>query len=539
MDALLKYHKLYKLTTTELQKNIVFGISLVTLTTLLEMLGIGLLFPLLSGFDKEVISIPIISVSIQKFDYIYFLLFVYIFRYIFILSSNKYISQLIYRLKYEFASRLFSSYVSLDYQDKIKKDDAEIIRNLTNEINQLVNNIVIPLMILFSELILVFSLASIFLYLYPLIAVYIALALSIPIIVFKFFIKDRISEWGKIRMLCDHRIIKKISEGLNGFVDLKIYNIQSFFINDYQQNLKNSTETEAKQYFLSQVPRISLDTLFVLVILLSIIFSDYFNLGDDAGSIFGLLVVIGIRVLPSIGRLAHCVQALKYGGHVLDIFLEISTKVTKQCDSFTEWKIINLVNVTKTVEDRLILDKQSFEIKRGDKILITGPSGSGKSTLMNLLCGLLPSSGGSIDVDGKRINGENAGWFEEISFVKQQSYIIDASLIDNISIVSETFNKKLLYQIIDLLELNDLLLHSTLGENGLNISGGQRQRVSIARALYKDSSIIFLDEPTSALNAELADKIMNSLLCNVNKTIVCISHTQKWSKLFDKNIVLK
>ena len=522
MDALLKYHKLYKLTTTELQKNIVFGISLVTLTTLLEMLGIGLLFPLLSGFDKEVISIPIISVSIQKFDYIYFLLFVYIFRYIFILSSNKYISQLIYRLKYEFASRLFSSYVSLDYQDKIKKDDAEIIRNLTNEINQLVNNIVIPLMILFSELILVFSLASIFLYLYPLIAVYIALALSIPIIVFKFFIKDRISEWGKIRMLCDHRIIKKISEGLNGFVDLKIYNIQSFFINDYQQNLKNSTETEAKQYFLSQVPRISLDTLFVLVILLSIIFSDYFNLGDDAGSIFGLLVVIGIRVLPSIGRLAHCVQALKYGGHVLDIFLEISTKVTKQCDSFTEWKIINLVNVTKTVEDRLILDKQSFEIKRGDKILITGPSGSGKSTLMNLLCGLLPSSGGSIDVDGKRINGENAGWFEEISFVKQQSYIIDASLIDNISIVSETFNKKLLYQIIDLLELNDLLLHSTLGENGLNISGGQRQRVSIARALYKDSSIIFLDEPTSALNAELADKIMNSLLCNVNKTIVCI-----------------
>ena len=85
MDALLKYHKLYKLTTTELQKNIVFGISLVTLTTLLEMLGIGLLFPLLSGFDKEVISIPIISVSIQKFDYIYFLLFVYIFRYIFIL----------------------------------------------------------------------------------------------------------------------------------------------------------------------------------------------------------------------------------------------------------------------------------------------------------------------------------------------------------------------------------------------------------------------------------------------------------------------
>ncbi len=170
MGALLKYRKLYKLTTTELQKNIVFGISLVTLTTLLEMLGIGLLFPLLSGFDKEVISIPIISVSIQKFDYIYFLLFVYISRYVFILSSNKYISQLIYRLKYEFASRLFSSYVSLDYQDKIKKDDAEIIRNLTNEINQLVNNIVIPLMILFSELILVFSLVSIFLYLYLLLS---------------------------------------------------------------------------------------------------------------------------------------------------------------------------------------------------------------------------------------------------------------------------------------------------------------------------------------------------------------------------------
>ena len=111
-------------------------------------------------------------------------------------------------------------------------------------------------------------------------------------------------------------------------------------------------------------------------------------------------------------------------------------------------------------------------------------------------------------------------------------------MVDNIKIVSNKNNDDRLNKIIEFLELKELLDHETLGENGSFISGGQRQRVSIARALYKNSSILFLDEPTSALNVQLSNKILEYILDKENLTVVCISHNPDWIKSFDKHISL-
>ena len=532
------YNKLFSLINSSQKKNIGFGITLVFFTTLLEMIGIGLLLPLISSLESVNVQIPFVDFSIEKIQYIYFLLFMYVIRYIFILSSNKYIANLIYSLKYEFSQQLFISYVDLDYETKLGKDDAEIVRNLSNEINQLVNNIIIPLMILLSELILVSALSIIFIYLYPLVAIFLASMMFIPVLAFRWFIKSRISKWGEMRMRFDHSIIKKITEGLNGFVDLKVYKLQNIFINDYKSNLKNSTSVEAKQYFFSQVPRISLDTIFVLVILIGILVISNLNEQFDAVGIFSLLVLIGIRVLPSIGRLAHCFQALKYGDHVVKIFLDINKKSKIESASASSWQSLNASRISKVINGKAIIDNLSLQINRGEKILITGHSGSGKSTLMNMLCSLLPPTSGNIKIDERNLLYEDSSWFDEVSFVKQQSYIIDSSLVDNIKIVSNKNNDDRLNKIIEFLELKELLDHETLGENGSFISGGQRQRVSIARALYKNSSILFLDEPTSALNVQLSNKILEYILDKENLTVVCISHNPDWIKSFDKHISL-
>jgi len=533
-----QYQKLLSLVTSDQKTEIAIGISLVVFTTFFEMLGIGLILPLIGSFGSPEVKLPLTEYSIQVINYVYCLLAVYIFRYVFILSSNKYIAGLIYSLKYEFSRRLFSSYVNLDYESKLFRDDAEIIRNLTTEINQLVNNVLIPLMILLSELILVLALSLIFLYLYPLAALFLASMLLLPILGFRFVIKNKISIWGQQRMSFDHKIMKKISEGLSGFVDLKVYQLQSVVTDDYTQNLRASTNIEAKQYFFSQVPRISLDTFFVLVVLVGFLLNDVVNAQTDMFSAFALLIIIGIRVLPSIGRLAHCFQALKYGDHVVKIFLDISIKNIPKRLPLKNWRSINVSSISKNIAGKPIIDNFSLEINRGDKVLITGVSGSGKTTLINILCGLLPLSKGHITIGGRDLCYEDDSWFQEIAFVKQQSYIIDANLIDNIKIVSKEYDESYLQEIIAFLELEELLDHATLGENGVLISGGQRQRVSIARALYKKASCIFLDEPTSALNDALSNKILDYIVNDPNLTVVCISHNSDWFNSFDKHVVL-
>lgn len=533
-----QYRKLLSLVTFSQKRKIAIGISLIVFTTFFEMLGIGLILPLIESFGSPEVKLPFTEYSIQMINYVYCLLAVYIFRYVFILSSNKYIAGLIYSLKYEFSRILFSSYAYLDYESKLSRDDAEIIRNLTTEINQLVNNVLIPLMILLSELILVLALSLIFLYLYPLAALFLASMMMLPILGFRFVIKNKISVWGEQRMGFDHKIVKKISEGLSGFVDLKVYQLQPVFADDYTQNLRASTDIEAKQYFFSQVPRISLDTFFVLVVLVGFLLNEVVNAQADIFSAFALLILIGIRVLPSIGRLAHSFQALKYGDHVVKIFLDINQKETFKRPPLKNWRSINVSSVSKNIAGKPIIDNFSLEIERGDKVLITGVSGSGKTTLMNMLCGLLPPSKGHITIGGRDLYYEDDSWFQEIAFVKQQSYIIDANLIDNIKIVSKEYDDRRLQEIITLLELEELLDHVTLGENGVLISGGQRQRVSIARALYKRASCIFMDEPTSALNDALANKILDYIVNEPNLTVVCISHNSDWINSFDKHVVL-
>lgn len=433
----------------------------------------------------------------------------------------------------------FSNTNNFDFiSNYLTKKSIAIIRNLTTEINQLVNNVLIPLMILLSELILVLALSLIFLYLYPLAALFLASMLMLPVLAFRFVIKNKISVWGEQRMGFDHKIIKKISEGLSGFVDLKVYQLQSVFTEDYTQNLRASTDIEAKQYFFSQVPRISLDTFFVLVVLAGFLLNDIVNSQADIFSAFALLILIGIRVLPSIGRLAHCFQALKYGDHVVKIFLDINKKETVRRLPLKNWSTINVCNVSKNIAGKPIIDNFSLEIERGDKVLITGVSGSGKTTLINMLCGLLPLTKGHITIGGRDLCYEDDSWFQEIAFVKQQSYIIDANLIDNIKIVSKEYDHQRLQEIITFLELEELLDHVTLGENGVLISGGQRQRVSIARALYKRASCIFMDEPTSALNDALSNKILDYIVNDSNLTVVCISHNLDWVSSFDKHVVL-
>ena len=194
----------------------------------------------------------------------------------------------------------------------------------------------------------------------------------------------------------------------------------------------------------------------------------------------------------------------------------------------------------------------SLTIKKGERIGITGASGVGKTTLFNVILGLYRPTAGAIYVDGEELNESNIRkWQNSIGYVSQSVFIADSTLLENIALGSDsnTVDLERINRVIELADLKEFVaslpegIHSRIGEQGSKISGGQRQRIGIARALYKNSDILFFDEATSSLDNKTEENINNAIhnlsLKNSSLTIVIIAHRESSLEYCDRIITLE
>ena len=137
---------------------------------------------------------------------------------------------------------------------------------------------------------------------------------------------------------------------------------------------------------------------------------------------------------------------------------------------------------------------------------------------------------------------------KNIAIVPQTIFLNDATILENIAIgtnfndidIDKVTKSAQLAQIDDFIKKLPNNYNEQVGERGVRLSGGQRQRIGIARALYRGSSLIILDEPTNALDLETENTVMNSITkLKSDITIIMISHSDNTLKYFDKIIDLK
>ncbi len=187
-----------------------------------------------------------------------------------------------------------------------------------------------------------------------------------------------------------------------------------------------------------------------------------------------------------------------------------------------------------------VLKDISFEITHGEFVIILGPSGSGKSTLMNIISGLEKADSGSVLVNNEDLNIKNDTQLtrfrkENVGFVFQQYYLLPHLNVDNnvrmgASLVNNKDYKK---------TINSLGLESKLKSMPEELSGGEQQRVCIARALAKKPKILFLDEPTGALDEKTGREVLNYIMQEKKKlgfTMVMVTHNSNISEMADKII---
>jgi ABC-type bacteriocin/lantibiotic exporter with double-glycine peptidase domain len=178
----------------------------------------------------------------------------------------------------------------------------------------------------------------------------------------------------------------------------------------------------------------------------------------------------------------------------------------------------------------------------GDKIFISGKTGSGKSTLLDIISGLRKINGGNIILNNKNIDN-NLHQVLKISYVPQNSYFVNKSIVENIALGQQTSKVDLdkIKEISKYLFIDDFLNENkAMGDFGNFLSGGQKQRVALARSLYFDNELILFDEATSALDLKTEKSVVkNLLLNNPNKTLIFVSHNDYLIEFFKKIYILE
>jgi len=165
-----------------------------------------------------------------------------------------------------------------------------------------------------------------------------------------------------------------------------------------------------------------------------------------------------------------------------------------------------------------VLKNASFNLDRGERMLILGPTGSGKTTIANLLLGLLKSDSGTIKINGKPIDEIDIKSLRNIvAYVPQEPLIFGGSIKDNILFAVEKASEKDYHIAVQTSQLENEIAsfperdETFVGNRGLSVSGGQKQRLTIARALVKKPQLLILDDITASLDAENEEKLWQAL----------------------------
>ena len=192
--------------------------------------------------------------------------------------------------------------------------------------------------------------------------------------------------------------------------------------------------------------------------------------------------------------------------------------------------------------DPWVLTDFNLDIAAGEMVTLTGPSGGGKTTLMKLMLGLYDPVEGAVRIDGQDLREiDRANWRSQIGVVMQDDRLLSGTLADNISFFDPEIDMQRVYKAAIAAQIHETIAalpmnyQLQIGDMGSVLSGGQRQRVLLARALYQDPSVLFLDEGTANLDVETESAIVK-IIKDLPITCIIVAHRPAFLEASDRII---
>ena len=210
--------------------------------------------------------------------------------------------------------------------------------------------------------------------------------------------------------------------------------------------------------------------------------------------------------------------------------------------------MLKISNLNKSFGELKVLKDISFEVSKGEVIAILGPSGTGKSTLLRCINFLEKPDSGIIEIEGTKYNVSEMGKKDIYDLRKHSCMVFQQyNLFKNKTVLENLTEALHFVQKIEKLEAQEIAekllkkvgMFEKKDEYPSRLSGGQQQRVGIARALAVNPNLILFDEPTSSLDPELVEEVLNTIktLAETNITMIIVTHEIEFAKNVADRIV--
>ena len=543
-----EFQKIRQILPKNQKKALLLLSGLLFIGMLFEILGLGILFPILTVLlNPEKMRIWLNDIAYFDFlEYSYneILIFCLISIFVVYLSKTLFLVFLTYKQNIILENvgafiqkRLYSKYLFQSYKSHLYKNLSQMMKEVQLETIYF-NSFFRSVLTLIVELALVFSIVLTILFLEPKGAIAIGLIFGSLALLYFQLTKRKIKQWGSQRQSLDLFISKILMNSLSGIKEVKLLDKENFFLDRFTQTNTKKVKVATNHQTLTQISRFYLEliTIVGMVSLILILISNGVNTSEIV-TLLGVFVAAAFRMIPSINRILAALQNLKYYSSSIDVIskeLFDSPIIEKNKPSSFEFKNkITVDNLDFSYKKKKILEGINLDIEIGETIGIVGESGSGKSTLVDLLNGLLKPTKGTIKVDDRNIEDFITSWQLSIGYVGQEIFLIDDTIKANIAfgIEEEKIDHLKINQVLKASQLSKFIselengVETMVGDRGIQLSGGQRQRIGIARALYHNPSVLIFDEATASLDDQTEKQVMKSIYnLKQNKTMIIIAH---------------
>ena len=450
---------------------------------------------------------------------------------------------------YKFTNRLMNNYLKYSYQNFVKKNSNDLIKNITIEANWVVVLIQNCLMMV-SEICVVVFIYIVMLYVDLKITLFVSIFMGINILLIKYFLINKVKKWGKDRFDATQEYYQIIGSTFGNYKFIKLQSDDKSILNNFKTSCKKYTEVDKKYTFVQPVPRLILEFLGFSIVVVLIIFSVMMYDENGLAKIMPVISVffIGLyRILPSVNRIINYYQVVVFYKKSLDIIAEeLESEVENIENNPIELnKKIELKNICFEFEEgKEVLKNINLNIFKGEKVAFVGESGSGKTTLVDLITGLYKPKNGNIYLDNIKLEDKNIGyWRQSIGYIPQEVYLFDGTIADNV-VFNREYNEERLIESLKKARIWEFLnkkegIKTIVGDRGIMLSGGQKQRIAIARALYDNPEVLVLDEATSALDNETEEEIMKEIYdVSKDRTLIIVAHRLTTLKDCDRIFVI-
>ena len=570
LDGLIR---IFSFLSPSSKSKIYFSIFLMSLNALFEALSIGLFFPFLALLTNPSTSVessfdvptPLSFINGQTFIFYASALLACVVLSSFLrIISAWYSARSCASIGNELSVQCYKLLLSQDFETHLSRNTSDVITTLSSQIN-LCNGVFIYIFqICTSSFVCIAIILALFL-----VDFYVSLSV-VFVLGSVYFLLARYSKFiivGNSRLISTSmsNIVRVVKESFEDIKSIILDNSYNSFSSDYMQYDKNQRFRQAQNQLISVLPKFAIEG-FVLSSL--VLFSSYiyYNSSNSVSATFPVLGVILLgfqRLLPGLQQIFSSFAGIRSNTAPIDIVCSIlDSNSVRQYPSTCEeqenklfikedflFSSLRFESVTYSYPgSSKVFGPFSFEINRGDFVGIRGKTGSGKSTLLGLITGLLTPSSGSIFVNSclvKHTSPNFRDYFSLFAYVPQSTYLRDTSIADNLVNKGVRPDPNLLTNVLEVSNINNFVdslpdgVNTSCGENGTSFSGGQRQRLGIARALYKQRSILILDESTSALDKTTERSILENLqTTSLVSTLVFVAHSHEAMQICSRYIDL-